>query len=225
MKKVLAFSLILLIFGVISAGAIGMNFSLFIPRHGYLSVPVSPVSLRDIGISFGKYFGIATAISLDSIAGMAIKDSSGNLLGEGPMAGPFLSSNGSIYAKINIPIKSIEITARGGVFGFYNSNFRLLTGNIDRYIASRDGYNSVTSDFESEGKFGWGYVFGGSLTYWFGPIGISAGANYYLGKAALSLTGQYYHDGTLESAPPAYLQNVYLDYSGLEIIIGGSYKL
>ncbi len=224
-KKIAALLLVFFVFGVLSVGAIGVNFSFFIPRKGYLSTPFSPLSLRDIGITFGKYFGIAAAVSLDSVSGMAIKNSDGNILGDGPMAGPFLSTKGSLYAKIMIPVGSFEITGRGGAFGFYNPNFRLLSGDVDRYIASQGGYDSVISNFNYNGNLGWGYVFGGSLTYWIGPIGISAGANYYLGKADLSLSGSYYHDGVQESSPPSYLNNAYLDYSGIEIIFGGAFKL
>ena len=56
-------------------------------------------------------------------------------------------------------------------------------------------------------------------------IGISAGALYYLGGAEMNFAGDYTYDGNNSASVPLYLQNVKLDYSDLELIVGDSCKM
>ncbi len=225
-KTIIIISLLLSI-GLFSAHGIGISLSYFIPRNGYFSNPVSPLSFRDIGVNFGRYIGVAGNLSFYNIGGMGIKDANNNVIETGgPVVGPTNSILGSLLLKLILPIGNFELTARGGIFGFYNIDPRLMAGTLDRYIAGREGRNSVTSDFGYDGTLGWGWVFGGTFTYYIqGKIGISAGALYYLGGADMNFSGTYNADADAGLAIPAYLRNVKLDYSGLELIVGVSYKL
>jgi hypothetical protein len=221
--------LLFLLVPLLGAQAIGVSLSYLLPRNGTFSHPVPPLSLRDIGFDLGRYFAVAGNLSLYSIRGMGIKDDSGDPIDTGgPLVGPFLSVLGSAVAKVKVPVKRLQFEASGGVFGCYNIDPPLMTGVLDRYLATATPttYEAVTSTVSSTGRWGWGWVFGGKVTYFLmGQLGISAGANYYIGGAKLNLSGSYYaydEGGTpLNNAPlPANLRDARLDFTGLEILLG-----
>jgi hypothetical protein len=226
--------LFLLCLAVIAVWGIGVSFSYLLPRNGSFSHPVPPLSLRDIGPDIGHYLGLAGNLSLYSIRGMGIRDGSGDPIdADGPLVGPFLCLLSSAVAKIRLPLRRLELEAVGGIFGSYNIDPPLMTGNLDRYLATAEGntYDAVTSRFSSGGRWAWGWVFGGKATYFVkGQIGIAAGANYYIGGGKLELSGSYdgYYDGAgdVTGLPvPAGLQNARLDFTGLEIILGVEIQL
>jgi hypothetical protein len=228
--KLVVLSLLFLLLTVLTAQGIGVSFSYFLPRNGMFSHPVPPLSLRDIGVDIGRYLGVAGSLSLYSMRGMGIKDSSGTPIDtDGPIVGPFLSVLSSAVGKVTLPIQKLKIEASGGIFGCYNIDPPLMTGTLDRYLVSATPptiYEAVSSSISAGGNWAWGWVFGGKVTYFVkGQIGIAAGANYYLGGGDLKLSGGYVAaeaDSTPVTIPdlPANLQNAYLDYTGLEIILG-----
>jgi hypothetical protein len=234
-SKIVVLSLLLLLLTVFTVQGIGVSFSYFLPRNGMFSHPVPPLSLRDIDIDVGRYLGVAGSLSLYSMRGMGIKDASGEPIDTGgPLVGPFLSVLSSAVGKVRVPLQRLELEASGGIFGCYNFDPPLMTGTLDRYLATADGstYEAVTSSVSAGGLWAWGWVFGGKVTYFLkGQIGIAAGANYYLGGGKLKLSGSYdgYNDSPLSVDPdldlPANLQTARLDYTGLEIILGLDIKL
>jgi hypothetical protein len=230
-SRIAVLSLLLLLLTVFTVQGIGVSFCYFLPRNGMFSSPVPPLSLRDIGIDVGRFLGIAGSASLYSIRGMAIKDEAGKPIDTvEPLVGPFLSVLSSVVGKIRVPLEKLELEASAGLFGCYNFDPPLMTGTLDRYLATADGntYETVTSSASVGGRWAWGWVFGGKITYFIkGQFGIAAGANYYLGGGDLKLSGTYYgyDDGPPVSVDPnedlpATLQNARLDYSGLEIVLG-----
>ena len=226
-----------LMFAVLAGHTVGVSFSYLLPRNGWFSHPVPPLSLRNIDLSFGRYLGVGGSVSLYNIRGMGIKDSDDNPIDmTDPLVGPFLSVLGSAVAKVFLPIRDLELQVSGGLFGCYNIDPPLMTGSLDRYLATATSgvtYEAVTSTVSSAGRWGWGFVFGGSTTYYIkGQIGISVGANYYIGGADLKLSGSYdaYDEespGTpLDNEPlPDTLKNARLDFTGLEIVLGVDVKL
>jgi len=232
--KIAILSLLLLLLVVIAAQAVGVSFSYFLPRGGIFSHPVPPLSLRDIGIDFGRYLGVAGSLSLYSMRGMGIKDEAGDPIDTAePFVGPFLSVLSSAVGKVRVPIRKLVLEAGGGIFGCYNFDPPLMTGTLNRYLATATGptYDAVTSEVSAGGRWAWGLVFGGKITYFVkGQFGIAAGANYYLGGGDLNLSGNFdgYVDGAGEAVGldlPASLENARLDFTGLEIILGVEIKL
>jgi hypothetical protein len=222
-------SLVFLLLAALTVGGIGVSFAYLLPREGLFSHPVPPLSFTDIGVDIGRYLGVAGSLSLYSIRGMGITDASGTPIDTGgPLVGPFFSLLGSTVAKIIVPIRKVEITASGGIFGSYNFDPPLVTGTLDRYLARAGGttYDSVTSSVGAGGSWAWGWVFGGRIAYFIkGQLGLAVGINYYLGGAALKLSGSYdaFDAGgqVLDDEPlSADLQSARLDYTGLEIILG-----
>jgi hypothetical protein len=233
--KIAVLSLLLLFLAVFTVQSIGVSFSYFLPRNGMFSHPVPPLSFRDIGIDVGSYLGIAASLSLYSMRGMGITDASGTPIDTGgPIVGPFLSVVSSAVGKLILPLEQLEFEASGGVFGCYNIDPPLMTGKLDRYLATSTGttYESTTSSVSAGGRWAWGWVFGGKATYLVkGQIGVALGANYYLGGGALKLSGSYdaYDDGGAGYVAgldlPSNLQNARIDFTGLEIILGVELEL
>ena len=232
--RILVLSLLLLLLTVFNAQGIGVSFSYLLPRNGMFSHPVPPLSLRNIGIDIGRYLRVAGSLSLYSIRGMGIKDASGKPIDTGgPLVGPFLSVLGSAVGKVRVPLQRLELEASGGIFGCYNIDPPLMTGTLDRYLATSApaGYEAVTSSVSSGGRWGWGWVFGGKVIYFVkGRLGVALGANYYLGGGDLKLSGSYdaYNAGAqvLDDEPlPITLQDARLDYTGLEILLGVELEL
>ncbi len=229
--------LLFLMFAVFAGQAIGASFSFFLPRNGWFSHPVPPLSLRNIDLNFGRYLGVGGSVSLYSMRGMAVKDSDGNPIDmTDPLVGPFLSVLGSAVVKVFLPIRNLELQVSSGLFGCYNIDPPLMTGSLDRYLATATSgvtYEAVTSTASSAGRWGWGFVFGGSATYFIkGQIGISLGANYYIGGADLKLSGSYdAYDEQSPGAPldneplPDTLKNARIDITGLEIVVGVDFRL
>jgi hypothetical protein len=232
-----ALLMVFLMLSVLAGQAIGVSFSYLLPRKGWFSHPVPPLSLRNIDLSFGRYLGVGGSVSLYNIRGMGIKDSDDNPIDmSDPLVGPFLSVLGSAVAKVFLPIRDLELQVSGGLFGCYNIDPPLMTGTLDRYLSTDSGgqaYEAVTSTVSSAGHWGWGFVFGGSATYYIkGQFGITVGANYYIGGADLKLSGSYdaYDEdsglSTLNDEPlPDILKNARLDITGLEILIGVDVRL
>jgi hypothetical protein len=238
--RVLVLAVTLLVTAAVSVSSIGITLSYFIPRDGWFSHPVSPLSIRDVGVSLGRYFGLAGSLSLYGIAAMGITDAEGTPLElGGPAVGPFHSLLGSLVGKVIIPIKvrqvvKLELVGRGGVFGCYNIAPQLMTGTVERYLAATapgGPYEAVNASLTSDGRWGWGWLFGGSVTYYVtAQVGVSLGALYYLGGAPLKLSGTFdaYDSGGLaadDASLPSLLQGARLDYSGLELLVGVSFQL
>jgi hypothetical protein len=233
--RIAVLSVLLLLLAVSAIHGIGVSFSYLLPRNGMFSHPVPPLSVRDIGIDIGSFLGVAGSVSLYSIRGMAVKDDAGKPIDTGgPLVGPFLSVLSSAVGKVRVPLKPVELEVSGGIFGCYNIDPPLMTGTLDRYLATADGntYDTVTSSVSAGGRWAWGWVFGGKITYFVkGQLGIVLGANYYLGGGDLGLSGSYDgYDaglGTYDSGQtlPANLRDARLDYSGLEIILGVDIEL
>jgi hypothetical protein len=234
LKRTAGLVVILLAGTAFTGHGLGLSLSYFLPRGGRFSHPVSPLSIRDVGlVGLGRYFEVACSLTLYDITGMAIKDEQGQPIDTpDPVAGPFLSVLGSSVAKIIIPVKNLELVAAGGVFGCYNIDLQLNNGVLDRYLAAEsDTYDAVASDITAAGCWGWGFLFGASATYYVkGQLGIRLGANYYLGAAELKLSGTY--DGytgaggsTTENISGHPLGKAQLDYSGLEFIVGLDVRL
>jgi len=154
--KIVVLSLLLLLLAVFAVQGIGINVSYLLPRNGMFSHPVTPLSFRDIGRDIGRYLGVVGSLSLYSIRGMGIKDEAGKPIDTGgPLVGPFLSVLSSAVGQLRVPLKQLELEASGGVFGCYNIDPPLMTGTLDRYLATADGktYDTVTSSVSAGGRW------------------------------------------------------------------------
>src|SRR5687768_12900178 len=51
----------------------GLSFSYFLPKNGYFSTPISPFSIRGLGVDLNRYIAIETGASLYRMSGLNLK--------------------------------------------------------------------------------------------------------------------------------------------------------
>src|SRR5688500_5136790 len=57
----------------VSAQEFGLSFSYFLPKNGYFSTPISPFSIRGLGVDLNRYIAIETGASLYRMSGLNLK--------------------------------------------------------------------------------------------------------------------------------------------------------
>jgi hypothetical protein len=220
MKKILA----ILFFGTTSvafAQQVGLSFSYFIPRNGYFSTPISPFSIRGIGVDLNKFVALETGASLYRMSGLNIVDVPFET--REPMTGP----NFTIFVPGEIVFqfkgKKTELDLKGGAFAFYSFAQKLNYGNIDRAIRESENLQIVNADLDFKNKPGFGFHGGIELTFavtrqW----GLSFETNYLMGASKIPLTGSYKgadSNGTITTTAVDE-SKAKVDLTGLEFSIG-----
>ena len=199
----------------------GLSFSYFIPRNGYFSTPISPFSIRGLGVDLNRYFALETGASLYRMSGLNMKDL--------PISSkePFVGPNFTVFvpAELVFQLKGsqAELDLKGGVFGFYGFAHKLNYGNIDRAIREYENWEVANSELSFRNKPGWGYHAGAELTFYLtGQFGISLETNYLMGQSAFPLSGSY--TGGNQGLETVQLGDAYqdgkIDFTGLEFSIG-----
>ena len=222
MKKILLISSLVIGCAFVSrAQQVGLSFSYFVPRNGYFSTPISPFSLRGIGINFNKYLGIQTGATLYRMSGLNIID----LLFESkePLLGPNFTLFVPAELVFQLKGQKVQFDLKGGGFFFYGFASKLNTGNIDRALRSHQQWDVANSDFSFQNNPGFGTHFGGELTvYVTNQFGISFELNYLMGTAKMPLKGNYVGGtmaGPLQTVAADY-KDAKVDFTGLEFSIG-----
>jgi hypothetical protein len=222
MKKL--FLVLALIVGCISfsrAQEVGLSFSYFVPRNGYFSTPVSPFSLRGVGINFNKYLGVQTGATLYRMSGM-------NIIGlpfesNEPLLGPNFTLFIPVELVFQLKGKQIQFDIKGGGFAFYGFAQKLNYGNIDREIRQFQNWDVANSNLTYQNNPGFGTHFGGELTFYVtNQFGISFEVNYLMGSADIPLKGSAVGgtmNGSLQTLPIDYA-DAKVDFTGLEFSIG-----
>jgi hypothetical protein len=200
---------------------VGLSFSYFVPRNGYFSTPVSPFSIRGIGVDLNRFIALETGVSLYRMSGLNVIDLP--FESKSALTGP----NFTVFVPGEIVFqlkgKGVEFDIKAGAFFFYAFDQHLNYGNLDRAIAQYQSLDIVNSQFAFENKPGFGYQGGVELTVdvtrqW----GISIETNYLMGQSKIPLTGSYTGGklgGTLSTAQADY-KDAKVDFTGLEFSIG-----
>jgi hypothetical protein len=200
---------------------VGLSFSYFIPRHGEFSTPISPFSIRGLGINLNQFIALQTGASLYRMAGMSIIDT--------PLepVNPFLGPNFTIFVPAELVIqlkgKQVQLDLKAGGFFFYGFDQRLNYGNIDRALKKYNSWDFANADLTYENNPGFGYHFGTELTVPVtGQVSVSLETNYLMGAARFPLKGIYQGgnlNGTTETIAVDY-NDAKVDFTGLEFSIG-----
>ncbi len=222
MKKIFLVSILSLGgFIQLQAQQVGLSFSYFVPRNGYFSTPISPFSLRGVGVNLGKYFALQTGASLYRMAGL-------NIIGlpfqtKDPLLGPNFTL--LVPAEIVFQLKGqrVQFDIKGGGFFFYGFAQNLDYGNFDRAIRQYQKWDVANSNLSFQNNPGFGTHFGAELTvYVTQQFGISLETNYLMGSSKIPLTGNYIGGnivGPLQTLPVDY-KAAKVDFTGLEFSIG-----
>lgn len=222
-RKCIRAGLFLFLIIAINTGAVaqqfGLSFSYFIPKNGYFSTPISPFSIRGLGVDLNRYVALETGASLYRMSGLNVKDLP--FESKDALVGPNFTI--LVPAEIVFQLKgsSVEFDIKGGVFGFYGFSQKVNYGNFDRAIRKYENWQVVNSDFTYKNKPGWGYHAGAELTiYVTQQLGISLETNYLMGDSEFPLKGSYTGgDTSLETKQVEYA-DAKIDLTGLEFSIG-----
>lgn len=197
----------------------GLSFSYFIPKDGYFSTPISPFSIRGVGVDLNRFIALETGASLYRMSGLNIKDLPFET--KDALVGPNFTI--LVPAEIVFQLKgsSVEFDIKGGVFGFYGFSQKINYGNLDRAIRNYENWEVANSDFEYDNKPGWGYLFGAELTvYVTQQLGISLETNYLMGDSKFPLKGSYTGGSAALETKEVEFSDAKIDLTGLEFSIG-----
>lgn len=205
-----------------AAQEMGLSFSYFIPKNGYFSTPISPFSLRGVGIDINRFFAVQTGFSLYRMTGMNVKDMEG-VETDRPVVGPNFTVMVPLELVLQFIGQSQEFRIKAGGFGFYGFANKINYGNLDRAIREFETWDVANSDVEHNHGLGLGYFFGAEYVIFVTrQWGISLEGNYFIGDAPFEMSGQY--TGGTESGPLVTRQfdwqDSKIDFTGLEISIG-----
>lgn len=220
MKKILFVTLVVMGTTLTAAAQeFGLSFSYFIPRNGYFSTPISPFSIRGIGVNLNKFIAIETGASLYRMSGLNIID----LPFESKDA--LLGPNFTLFVPAELVIQlhgeNVEFDIKGGGFAFYGFDNKINYGNFDQAIRQYENWSVANSNMTYDNHPGFGYHFGAEVTFYVTrQFGISLESNYLMGSAKFPLTGSY-SGGTnsIETVPFQY-SDARVDFTGLEFSIG-----
>lgn len=197
----------------------GLSFSYFLPKNGYFSTPISPFSIRGVGVDLTSFLAVETGASLYRMSGLNMKDLP--FESKSPLVGP----NFTIFipAELVFQLKGsgVEFDIKGGGFFFYGFDQRINYGNMDKAIRTYEGWTVANSSFTFDNKPGFGYHGGVELTvYVASQFGISFEVNYLVGHSNFPLTGTY--SGGINSIETRNVQfdDAKIDLTGLEISLG-----
>ncbi|WP_276374452.1 hypothetical protein [Chryseolinea sp. H1M3-3] len=197
----------------------GLSFSYFIPKNGDFSTPISPFSIRGLGVDLNRFIALETGASLYRMSGLNIKDLP--FESKKALVGPNFTI--LVPAEIVFSLKgsAVEFDVKGGVFGFYGFGQKINYGNFDRAIREYENWQVANSDFSYDNKPGWGYHAGAELTiYVTQQVGISLETNYLMGSSKFPLKGSYIGgNASLETKQVEYA-DAKIDLTGLEFSIG-----
>lgn len=205
--------------------SLGLSFSYFIPRNGEFSTPISPFSIRGIGVDLNRYIALETGASLYRMSGLNVIDLP--FESKSALTGPnfTLFIPGEIVFQLKG--KGIQFDVKAGGFFFYAFDQQLNYGHLDRAISKFQNWDVVNSQFSFENKPGFGYLAGVEFTVditsqW----GISIETNYLMGQSSIPMTGSY-SGGTLggtNTTLQAEYKNAKVDFTGLEFALGILFK-
>lgn len=196
----------------------GMSFSYLIPKSGYLSAPVSPFSIRGLGL--GEDFGIETGASIYNVPGLAMEDLPFTY--EKPLIGPQFALMIPVELFAKMTFKAMAIKLMVGGFIWWNINPRINEGNMDRAFREYEGWEVLNTNFDLKDKLGRGLMGGLEFEFFVSrKFSIVTAAQYLLGSAQAQLRGSYTGgDSSGLQTKEIDLKETAIQLSGIELSIG-----
>ncbi|MEM1405554.1 MAG: hypothetical protein AAGG59_02170 [Bacteroidota bacterium] len=208
--------------GKTRAQEVGLSFSYFLPKNGYFSTPISPFSIRGVGVDLNNYFALQTGFSLYRMSGLNIKDID-DFESKDALVGPNFTLMVPVELVLQFVGQKQEFRIKGGGFGFLTFDNKLNNGNIDKAIRQFESWDVANSSFDFDSKPGFGYFFGAEYVIFITrQWGLTFEANYLIGDADFGLSGSYTGGNTsggLTTREVDY-SDAKLDLTGLELSIG-----
>jgi len=221
MKKLLSIALFCLLAAEAEAQDFGLSFSYFIPKNGYFSTPISPFSIRGVGVNLNRFISLETGASLYRMSGLNVKDMAFET--KDPIVAPNFTL--MVPGELVISLKSgrVEFDMKGGGFAFLPFGNRLDYGNLDKGIRAYKNWRVANASADFESTVGYGWMTGAELTvYVTDQVGISLETNYLAGAAKFPIKGSYTGvDSNNEVLTESFdYTDAKMDMTGLEFSIG-----
>jgi hypothetical protein len=210
---------LLFIASAVKAQQVGLSFSYFIPKNGDFSTPISPFSIRGVGVNLTNFLALETGASLYRMAGLNIKDLP--FESKKPLLGPNFTILVPAELVIMLPVNRIQFDIKGGGFFFFGFDNKLNYGNFDRAIIQAYDLDVANADLSFKNNPGVGYHFGAELTiHVTNTVGVAFESNYLVGQAKFPIKGSYTGgvQGNIETTPVDY-NDAKVDFTGLEFSI------
>lgn len=212
--------LLLSLAGTVQAQEFGLSFSYFVPRNGYLSTPISPFSIRGVGVNLNRFIALETGASLYRMSGLNLKDLP--FTSKDPLIGP----NFTVFIPGEVVFMlqgdRAEFDIKAGGFFFYGFDNKINYGNLDRAMRSYYELAILNSDLSFSNHPGFGYHGGVEFTFYVtSQVGVVLEVNYLAGQAKFPLSGSYKgSDGMVSSEAPVKYDDAKIDFTGFEISLG-----
>jgi len=208
------------------AQSVGLSFSYFIPRNGDFSTPISPFSIRGLGVDLNRFMALETGASLYRMSGLNVVDvpfeSTSSITG--PNFTVYIP--GELVFKFAVG-KTAQFKIKAGGFFFFAFDQQLNYGNLDRALRKFEGWDVVNSQFSFQNKPGFGlqggFEFSVDITR---EWGLSLETNYLSGQSGIPMVG-YYTGGNVGGSNANVQQSfpdAKVDFTGLEFSIGVFFK-
>lgn len=173
----------------LSAKSQGVSASFIIPKNGYFSAPVSPLSIRGLGLSFGL-LGIETGASLYNMPGLPMNGLP--FESDDPLTGPHWSILVPLQLSLTLDADAMSVKFLGGGFGMGHIAPQINYGNMDRAIRAYEGWDVANADLEVENKLGFGWMAGVELAFHVNDkFSITTEVQYLKGDSGAAITGAY----------------------------------
>jgi hypothetical protein len=219
MKKLVWSLLFMLLSAWAHAQDFGLSFSYFIPKNGYFSTPISPFSIRGVGVDITRFLAIETGGTLYRMSGLNVRDLP--FESKSPLVGPNFTVFVPVELVFQLKGSAMEFDIKGGVFGFYGFGQKINYGNFDRAIRDFENWQVANSNFSFSNKPGWGYHGGVELTvYVTSQMGISLEGNYLAGASKFPLKGSYTGGTTSLETKMVDYPDAKIDFTGFEFSVG-----
>lgn len=220
-KKFLIALVLVITWSGVYAQDFGLSFSYFIPKNGYFSTPISPFSIRGLGVDINRFLALETGASLYRMSGLNLKDL--DIVSKSPLIGPNFTILVPAELVVQLKGSKVQFDIKGGGFFFYCFDNKINYGNTDRAILEslEPDWTVANADLTFDNNPGFGYHGGAELTvYVTSQVGVSLETNYLVGQAKFPLKGTYTGGmNTIETKSVDY-SNAKIDFTGLEFSIG-----
>jgi hypothetical protein len=220
MKKLIYCTLLVISTTMVTqAQEFGLSFSYFIPRNGYFSTPISPFSIRGIGVDLNRYIALETGASLYRMSGLNIIDLPFET--KDPLLGPNFTVFVPVELVFQLQGNGIEFDIKGGGFFFYGFDNKINYGNLDRAIRTYENWTVANSIVTYKNNPGFGYHAGVEFTFDVTrQFAISLEMNYLMGAAKFPLSGSYTGGTSSVETLALNYENAKVDFTGFEVSIG-----
>lgn len=221
MKKLISIALLCLVAASAEAQDFGLSFSYFIPKNGYFSTPISPFSIRGVGVNLNRFVSLETGASLYRMSGLNVKDMAFQT--KDPIVGPNFTLMVPGELVISLKGNRVEFDIKGGGFAFLPFDNHLDYGNLDKGIRQHKNWQVANAKADFKSTIGYGWMTGAELTlYVTQQVGISLETNYMAGASKFPIKGSYTGvDSNNEVLTESFdYTDAKMDLTGLEFSIG-----